>query len=145
MIKLWAVMALNKLTRIDDPVEPSYAAWTEEGENMLGEVAIAALSPIYEPAHLIHALKEMFSGKGRHDRALYLLNAFRLKVTHMESRVEKLEEKVQSPQFKEALYLAIEEAARTLNKEKIDRFAATLANALKPGEQIRELLGPLPA
>lgn len=46
-------MSSKKLTRIDDPVEASYAAWTEEGESILGDVAIAALSRIYESAHLI--------------------------------------------------------------------------------------------
>jgi hypothetical protein len=142
-------MNQNKPRRIEDPVEASYAAWPdEEGANQLSDLAIAALSPFSEAAHLLHAVKEMFSVKSRIDRILYLLEAFRLKARQVDLRFDSLKNetteminteikaKLDSPQFTEALFLAMEETGRTLSRKKIDRYASILANSLRSDEQV---------
>jgi hypothetical protein len=92
-------------------------------EERVSSLVLACLSPFSEAAHLVHAVKELFSGKGRIDRICYLLEAFRLKVRQLESKLDQFENekeiiqaKVASPQFKEALFLAMDEASRTLNR-----------------------------
>ncbi len=135
------VMDTEKPSRIEDPVDASYAAWPDEWENRLSDLALASLSPFFEPAHLLHALKEMFSTKSRTDRISYLLAGFRLKARELDSRVGMLEEantkaKLDSPKFKEALFLAIEESSRTLSQKKIDRYASVLAVSLMPEEEV---------
>jgi hypothetical protein len=131
----------QKPGRIDDPIDASYAAWPDEWENQLADVALASISPIFEPAHLLHSLSELFSNKSRTDRISYLLAGFRLKVRELDSRVGELEREnikaeVDSPQFKEALFLAIEETSRTLNEKKVNRYASILAHSLMPEEQV---------
>jgi hypothetical protein len=129
--------------RIEDPIEASFAAWPEEWENRLSDGALAAMSPFFEAAHLLHLFKEMFSNKSRIDRISYLLEGFRIKSREIDSRFGRLEEerqtikaKLDSPQFKEALFLAVDEASRTLSKKKIDRYASILAGALDPSDQV---------
>jgi hypothetical protein len=142
IIAVGGIMDSGKPDRIDDPIEASYAAWPEDWDNRLGDVALASMSAIFEPAHLLHALKEMFSAKRRIDRISYLLTGFRLKARELDSRVGELEKekdlkaKLDSPQFKEALFLAMEEASRTLSQKKIDRYASLLANSLIPEEKV---------
>jgi hypothetical protein len=138
-----------KSSRIDDPIESSYSAWPdEERGNQLSDLAIAALSPFSEAVHLLHAVKEMFSAKSRVDRILYLLEGFRLKARQIDSKIDSLsgeakeminaeiKAKLDSVQFKEALFVAMEETARTLSKERIDRYSSILANALHSDEQV---------
>lgn len=135
-------MDAEKPGRMDDPLDASYGAWPDELEHQLTDVALATMAPFLTPAHLLHALGGLFSTKSRTDRILYLLAGFRLKVREQDSRIGMLEVdrksegvKLDSPQFKEALFLSMEEASRTLNQRKVDRYASILAHSVAVPEQ----------
>jgi hypothetical protein len=136
-------MDAEKPGRIDDPIDASYTAWPDEKENQLGELGLVSMSPFLEVVHLVQAIREMFSAKSRNDRVLYLLHGFRLKVRELDSRIgnleatrESIKAKLETPQFKEAVFAAMEEASRTLSETKIERYAAVLAHCLTPEEPL---------
>jgi hypothetical protein len=136
-------MDSEKLGRIDDPIDASYSAWPEASENAFGDTFLSAISPFFELAHLGQVFKERFSTKARIDRINYLLHGFRLSIQELDDRTknsaderEVIKAKLNSPEFSEAVFLAMQESARTLNERKLKRYASILGNCLEPGEQV---------
>ena len=136
-------MNTEKPGRIDDVIDASYSAWPEESENLLGETFLTAMSPFLDVAHLAHLFKERFATKARIDRINYLLQAFRLRICELDERTKNLKDereairaKLTSPEFSEAVFLAMQESARTLSEKKLERYSSILGNCLDTDEQV---------
>ncbi len=130
--------------KIDDPVDASFEAWPEDSGDLGKKASDLALSIgglAFTPAKIVKILIDQFASPSRFDRIEYLLKAFRLKLNILDSqnagsreRVTAVEQKLESPQFSEAVSAACEEAARATNAKKIEQLASVLVGSLTPNE-----------
>lgn len=127
--------------KIDDPVDASFEAWPEESPSIGEKAAEFALSfsgLIFPPAKILKILKDQFASPKRLARVLFLLDGFRLGLKLLQSeqtsdreRLKKVEEKLDTPDFFEAVTAACEEASRATNDKKIHQLAVALVGSLR--------------
>ena len=130
--------------KIDDPVDASFEAWPEESGDLgkkFGELALTFGGLTWTPAKVLKILKDQFANSNRFARIEYLLSAFRMQLKILESQnagvreqLAAVEEKLETPQFSEAVSAACEEAARATNAKKIQQFASVLMGSLTPNQ-----------
>jgi len=129
------------LGKIDDPWEASRQAWPTEHDSGPADAALALsglLGPVLE---VLASARENFRSASRMRRFEYLLEAIDLKFKELDSRcgsneaeLSKIKQRIASPEFREAVQVAAEEAVRAATSEKIDRFAAVLAGSVTPNQ-----------
>ena len=128
--------------RMDDPVEASFEAWQSDPTN-LGErfsnLALSFTGIKFVPAKLFQILKDQLGIGARFGRIEYLFTGIRLGFQKVQSEIGEVSEqvrvvnaKLEGEQFREAVSVACEEAARTASSKKIEQMAAVLVSYLKP-------------
>jgi hypothetical protein len=135
---------MSEIGKIDDPVDASFEAWPEEPGGLgkkANELALSFSGLVFPPAKVWKILKDQFAGPSRFARIEYLFTAVRMQLKILESQnavareqLAAIEEKLETPQFSEAVSAACEEAARTTNVEKIEQFASILVSSLTPNQ-----------
>jgi hypothetical protein len=132
--------------KIDDPVDASFEAWPAETNNLSEKLTGLALSfggLEFGPAKIAKILKDQFFTQNRFARIEYLFRAIRLQLKILESRIGNAQDQVRTvqqrlevPQFSEAIATACEEAARATNAKKIEQFASVLVGSLTPNQWV---------
>ncbi len=129
--------------KITDPYEALKSQYAEEPENVLGELALRVAGEVIPLIGVVNAIRDHFSQAAVAKRLRTLVEAVNSKIQRVEKGVEGNEEqiaairsKVESPQFRAAVRLAIEETWRTEEAEKIKRFAAILGNSVAPNDEL---------
>jgi hypothetical protein len=127
--------------KIDDPWEASRRAWPAERDSEAADSALAVsglLSPFLDVAARV---RESFRATEGMRRIGYLFRAIDLKFEELdktcesnEAELSSIKEKIASPEFREAVQMAAEEAVRAESVRKVDRFAAVLTGSVTPAE-----------
>lgn len=139
--------------KIDDPVDASFKAWSDEPEGLGKKCADLALSftgLVFLPATVAKILHDQFLPDSRFARIEYLFTAIRSKLKDLDAKTESrfqslesqveevksakksIQSKIETPQFEEAVRVACEESARATSVEKVDQFAQILVGSLTP-------------
>ena len=125
--------------RIDDPFEASFETWPDESENTPGEAALTVAGVFSEVVAVFALLRDHFSIKSKFDRVNYLFRGAGLKFRELDRRMTELgseladvKARIASPAFREAATIAVEEAARAANFEKIDQISNILVGSVDP-------------
>lgn len=128
---------MDALSRFDDPLENSELVWPDEAENELGELALGVSSALFPPAAVFKAFKDRFDQRNREGRAKYFFKALILKLRTLErevsansARLTEIQQKTESREYKEAIYVAAEESIRTASSQKVHEFVAVLVGSL---------------
>jgi hypothetical protein len=119
--------------KIDRPIDAVLDQYPEAPENSLGELSIelaGMASPIIKAANIIR--QRLFAAPARGERTSALLKAMNEELTRLNERIdqESVSERIDSPEFQDALVLAVEEAWRTSNEVRVQRLASVLANGV---------------
>jgi len=144
---------MDALSRFDDPLENSELVWPDEAENELGELALGVSSALFPPAAVFKAFKDRFDQRNREGRAKYFFKALVLKLGTLErevaastARLTEIQQRTESREYKEAIYVAAEESIRTASSEKVHEFVSVLVGSLKvnqwaePNEDIAAMI-----
>ena len=128
--------------RMDDPVEASFEAWQSDSPNLVERFSNLALSFSaiqFVPAKLFQILRDQLGAGARFGRIEYLFTGIRLGFQNIQSEIGEVAEqvkavniKLQGEQFREAVSVACEEAARATNNKKIEQMAALLVGYVNP-------------
>jgi hypothetical protein len=128
--------------KIDDPVEASFEAWPPDSSDLGERVSNLALSFTgikFVPAKVFQILKDQFANGSRFQRIEYLFVAIRLGFQGVQSEFGEVAEQIKAvnaklagEQFREAVAVACEEAARAASKKKIEQMAAVLVGCVRP-------------
>ncbi len=119
--------------KIDRPIDAVLDQYPGAPENVLGELGIelgGMASPIIKAANVIR--QRLFGAPARGERTCALLKAMNEELIRLSEQIDQkvLNERIDSPEFQDALVLAIEEAWRTSNEVRVQRLAAVLANGV---------------
>ena len=119
--------------KIDRPIDAVLDQYPEAPENSLGELSIdlaGMASPIIKAATIIR--QRLFAAPARGERTSALLKAMNEELIRLSDQIDQqaLNDRIDSPEFQDALVLAIEEAWRTSNEVRVQRLAAVLANGV---------------
>lgn len=127
---------------MDDPVEASFEAWQPPSTNFgerLTKLALSFAGIKFVSAKLFQILKDQFDNGSRFERIEYLFTGIRLGFQKVQSEIGEVAERVkttnaklESEPFGEAVAVACEEAARAVNKKKIEQMAAVLIGYVAP-------------
>src|SRR5271156_6784563 len=128
--------------KLDDPVEASFEAWQPDSPDLGGRLSNLALSFAgfkFVPANLIQIFKDQFAIGSRFHRIEYLFDGIRLGFQSVQSEIGEVAEqvnavnaKLESERFREAVSVACEEAASSVNNKKIAQMAAVLVGYMGP-------------
>lgn len=128
--------------KMDDPVEASFDAWPSDSPHLgerLSNLTLSVAGIKFIPLKLAQILRDQFASGSRFQRIEYLFNALRLGFHRMElemgevaEKVKVVNERVEGERFREALSVACEEAARAVNKERIEQMADLLLGYASP-------------
>jgi hypothetical protein len=128
---------MDALSRFDDPLENSELVWPDEAENEPGELALGVVSALFPPAAVFKVFKDRFDQRNREGRAKFFFKALVLKLRALErevaasaARLSEIQHKTESPEYKEAIYVAAEESIRTARSQKVHEFVAVLVGSL---------------
>jgi hypothetical protein len=113
--------------RIDDPYDAAKSQCPEVPENIPGELALHIGGAIIPIVGLVNAVRDHYSQAKVAERLRILVDA-------VNSKTNATDAKVESPQFAEAIRLAIEETWRTTDMKKVKRFGAILGNSAVPND-----------
>jgi hypothetical protein len=119
--------------KIDRPIDAVLDQYPEQLENSLGEISLE-IAGIFNPLVKIgNILRQRLSGSEKKQRASAVFNAFNDELLRLQNQIDQktIEARLDSPEFQDALMLAIEEAWRTSNEVRVQRLAAVLANGVK--------------
>lgn len=129
--------------KIDDPYDATKSQYLEESENLFGELALHVAGAVIPLVGVFNAIRDHFSQAAVAQRLRALVEAVNSKIDSVQRRVEGNQEqiaamrsKVESPQFRAAVRLAMEETWRTDEARKIKRFAAILGNSVAPNDEL---------
>jgi hypothetical protein len=144
---------MEVLSRFDDPLENSELVWPDEAENEFGELALGVSSALFPPAAVFKAFKDRFDQRNREGRAKYFFKALVLKLRALEREVAastakliEIQQRTESHEYKEAIYVAAEESIRTASSQKVHEFVAVLVGSLtvnqwaEPNEDIAAMI-----
>jgi len=128
------------MSGIDDPIAAAKKRYPEPSSmknaaELLIDVA-AQSSPF---AGMANAIREFFSAKQASERVKALLDQLEWYIREHESRLDRLEEKMNAPEFIETLLVAVDESLHTANTEKIRCFAKVLGHELLHGGGAKSL------
>ena len=128
--------------KMNDPVEASFEAWQPEAANLgerLSNLALSFGGIKFVSAKLLQILRDQFDNGSRFQRIEYLFNGIRLGFRSVQSeiggvaeQVKAVNAKLEGEQFREAVSVACEEAARAANNKKIAQMAAVLVGYVDP-------------
>lgn len=125
--------------KIDDPWDASRHAWPAEHDSEAASSALAVSGLLGPLLDVVARIGESFRTEERQRRAEYLFRAIDLKFKELdktcesnEAELSRIKEKIASPEFREALQMAAEEAVRAESFKKVDRFAAVVAGSVTP-------------
>jgi hypothetical protein len=122
---------------IDDPLAAKRSQYPEQHKNKVGELAMELAGVVWTPLKVFNIVRSRIMGEYGLERVNALLSALESEFYRDHQRIEKAEgvieafkSKINSPEFVDALVLAVDEAQRTQSELKIERLGAVLANAL---------------
>jgi hypothetical protein len=134
--------------KIDDPIDASHAAWpqNENAGRKAAELAVNFAGLVFPPAKVVKILYDRFAGPSQVKRTNYLLDGLQLGLRRQEASIrtaqesldeqrvalQKLQERIDKPEFEEAVAAACQEASQSTNDEAIARFTKILIGSLKP-------------
>jgi len=125
---------------IDDPIDAVKKQYPEHASNAV-DVLLDVAAESHPFAGMANAIRKFFSKKEAKERVKALLNALEWYIREHEKRLDlsekklrDLSEKMNSPEFIEAVLVAANESLRTANLEKIKRFAKVLGHELIYGD-----------
>jgi len=117
---------------MDDPVEASFEAWQPDSPNLgerLANLALTFSGTKFVSAKLFQILKDQLGAGARFGRIEYLFTKIRLGFQKVHSEIGEVAEqikavnaKLEGEQFREAVSVACEEAARAASEKKIDQM-----------------------
>jgi len=110
------------MNKIDDPYEAARSQYPEEPANIPGELSLRIGGVIFPIVGIVNAVRDYYSQAAVAERLGVLVDV-------VNSKTNTTDAKVESPQFAEAIRLAIEETWRTTDIEKVKRFGAILGNS----------------
>ena len=128
--------------KIDSPID-ALKAWSEEPaagfDKNFVDLALTFTSPFFPPAAILKSLRDQFEFANRFERIQCVCRVLESEVKRLESRLssehdemKRIQARLESPQFGEAIGAACEEALRTTNLKKVERLAQVLAGSLTP-------------
>lgn len=131
--------------KIDRPIDAVLDQYPEVPENKLGELSIelaGMASPIIKAANIVR--QRLFTAPARAERTSALLKAMNEELIRLSAQIDQqvLNDRIDSPEFQDALVLAVEETLRTSNEVRMQRLAAVLVNGVAtnidapPGEDL---------
>src|SRR5712691_5045976 len=127
------------MSKLDDPLDASFEEYSREDEISGAELARKLAGDLFWPVALVNTAFDHFRTPSRRGRLLELLEALITRVKRLEAKrpnndeeSAKLESNLGSEVFLEAWTQAAEEAVRTSDRKKIQRFAAVLAGTVDP-------------
>lgn len=139
--------------KIDRPIDAVLSQYPEEPSNQVGEFGIEIAGILSPLVKIVNIFRQRTAADGRNERTRALFSAINEELLRLEGLIEggkqsaaSLEDRLESPEFADALMLATEEAQRTTNELKVSRLAAVLVNAaaLKvdsaPGEDLSSFI-----
>lgn len=122
---------------IDDPLAATASQYPEQQKNKVGELALELAGVALWQFKVFNIVRSRILGDYGLERVRALMNALETEFHRDHKRVEKaqcdieaLKEKINSPEFADALVLAADEAQRTQRERKVERLGAVLANGL---------------
>lgn len=129
--------------KIDDPIDASENAWPDEPDGLgkkFADLALSFLGLVFPPATVVKIMRDQFLPQNRVGRIEYLFRGMALKLKDVEAKCAGSREKIAAiqarmdePAFQKAVATACEEAARSSDTARIERFALVLANSPTPG------------
>jgi hypothetical protein len=130
--------------KIDRPIDAVLDQYPECPENFLGEISLEAAGIASPLVKIVNILRQRLSASEKKQRAGALFNAINDELVDLKRQIDQrtIEDRLDSPEFQDALMLAIEEALRTSNEVRVRRLAAVLANGVAtsidapPGEDL---------
>jgi hypothetical protein len=118
---------------IDDQIEAVKKQYPDES-NATFDLILRVAGQLNIFAGVLNTIREQFSGRAAAEKVAALLNAFEQILRRLEHNQERLQEKLTSPEFVEALTVAVNETVRTSNRRKVENFAAILGYSAAEGE-----------
>jgi hypothetical protein len=130
--------------KIDRPIDAVLDQYPDAPENVLGEISLEVAGIASPLVKIANILRQRLLASEKKQRAAAVFNAINDELIRLQKQIDQktLEERLDSPEFQDALMLAIEEAWRTSNEVRVQRLAAVLANGVvtnidaPPGEDL---------
>ena len=113
---------------IDDPLEAIDKQYEDKKDQIFDKIWRAAAE--LEPFGVVNALKVLFSKEATTARFEAFIQQLILEVRRLENEGRLLREKVESSEFQETIIAGMNETARTIDIEKIKRFAIIVGSSL---------------
>lgn len=116
------------MPKIDGPLEAISQQYENKRDRIFAK--IWAVARELEPFGILSALKVLFSEDATNARFEAFIRQLVLEVNRLEDTDRFFSEKVESAEFKETIMAAMNETARTIDLEKIKRFALIVGSSL---------------
>lgn len=114
--------------RIDDVYEATKSQYPEPDRNIPGELALDIAGQLVPVIGIVNAIREQYSRQALERR-------FRAMTDAVNSKVDAVSARVDSPAVAEAVRVAIEETWRTTDINKVKRFGVILGGSIAEGTQ----------
>jgi hypothetical protein len=126
-------------SKIDDLIDALEAVPKEGLDKKFVDLALTFTSPVFPPTAILKTLRNQFAFSKGFERIEHVCRVLESEVKRMEvhlsteqDKMERLQTRLESPQFGEAIGLACEEALRTTNLKRVECLARVLAGSLTP-------------
>jgi len=110
------------MRKIDDEYDAAKSQYPEVPANIPAELAIRIGGVVLPIVGIVNVVRDYYSQAAVAERLGVLVDA-------VNSKVNAVEAKIEGPEFAEAVRIAIEEAWRTTDADKVKRFGAILGNS----------------
>jgi hypothetical protein len=109
--------------KIEDPYEAAKSQYPETPENVPGELALNIAGKVIPVIGIFNAVRDYYSRAAVTERMHVLIDA-------VNSKVNAVDTKFESPELAESLRIAMEETWRTTDVEKVKRFGLIVGGSL---------------
>ena len=121
------------MSSIDDPIEAVRMQHREQPDKIL-DIILEIAGKLDPFTGVVSTIKKHFSQKEAAERVMALFKAHELVIRGLGKDIKDLEDRLQSPEYIEALIVAVHESLRTSNLRKVQRFASILGYELALGK-----------
>lgn len=122
---------------IDDPIDAVKKQHPEQPDRVLDLIlnVAGALAPY---GGVVNAIRQHFSADGANVRTRALLDSLEEAIRDTEASIHQIRQRMESPQFIQALIVAVTESIRTPDPQQIRRFGAVLGGSAATGLDFTE-------
>ena len=125
------------MSGIDDPVEAIKQQYREQPDPVL-DVILGVAGTLHPFAGIVNVIRTHFSRTGAEERTRAVLEALEDAVRQHDLDTTRLRNRLESPEFVEALVGAVSEAIRTSRDVQIKRFGTILGHTIAQGSNLSE-------